>query len=113
MNAQLQVSFDKLCSLINCLRTLVFGQLLPSIRRSEMCIRDRYTTQPQFTDSTRYVNVVASALNDCAVVTQEGRVYGEIHYEYWIRDGENIWTNSCLLYTSCRARKPPKARRRP
>ena len=32
--------------------------------------------------------------SDCAVVTQEGRVYGEIHYEYWIRDGENIWTNS-------------------
>ena len=63
-----------------------------TVRRIDLS--DVYTTQPQFTDSSRYTNLVAMALNDCAVVTQEGRVYGEIHYEYLIRAGEDVWTNS-------------------
>lgn len=63
-----------------------------TVRRIDLS--DVYTTQPQFTDSSRYTNLVAMALNDCAVVTQEGCVYGEIHYEYLIRAGEDVWTNS-------------------
>ena len=66
--------------------------LVMTVHRLELS--DVYTQHAQYTDSPRYANIVASALNDCGVVSQEGRVYGEIHYEYLVRMGDNSWTNS-------------------
>lgn len=71
---------------------VALGGLVMTVHRLELS--DVYTQHAQYTDSPRYANIVASALNDCGVVSQEGQVYGEIHYEYLVRMGDNTWTNS-------------------
>ena len=71
---------------------VALGGLVMTVHRLELS--DVYTQHTQYTDSPRYANIVASALNDCGVVSQEGRVYGEVHYEYLVRTGDNSWTNS-------------------
>lgn len=71
---------------------VALGGLVMTVHRLELS--DVYTQHTQYTDSPRYANIVASALNDCGVVSQEGQVYGEIHYEYLVRMGDNTWTNS-------------------
>ena len=63
-----------------------------TVRRVDL--RDVYTAYPEFTDSPRYANLVATAFNDCIAVSQEGSAYGDFHYEYLIRMGDNVWTNS-------------------
>lgn len=71
---------------------VALGGLVMTVHRLELS--DVYTQHAQYTDSPRYANIVASVLNDCGVVSQEGQVYGEIHYEYLVRMGDNTWTNS-------------------